>query len=208
VCRVAVQRQVDEFDAELARQLRGRSPTANAGVVVDGDAVTEGEIDGHRDTRIVAKGVTTDGAQSGPVGRASVVSPNAQANEGVAVGVCPRGTRELTFRTLKEPLVPEPSAGARASPWGDRHKGDPLHVGAPTRRPRRSVSREGVSSNERDQLWELDGRRWCIQADPFIAREGRRRAVGARGRGGSQHSHLLRSAAQPDKGNLRRPYVR
>ena len=46
-CRVAVTREVDEVEAELARELRRRSATASAGVVVDGDAVSEGEVDGH-----------------------------------------------------------------------------------------------------------------------------------------------------------------
>jgi hypothetical protein len=41
---VSVAREVDELDAELARELRRRSATADAGVVVDGNAVTEGEI--------------------------------------------------------------------------------------------------------------------------------------------------------------------
>jgi hypothetical protein len=39
VCRVPVAREVDELDAELARELPGRSSAAHAGVVVDGDAV-------------------------------------------------------------------------------------------------------------------------------------------------------------------------
>jgi hypothetical protein len=34
LCRVAVAREVDEVEAELARELRRRSPTAHAGVVV------------------------------------------------------------------------------------------------------------------------------------------------------------------------------
>lgn len=46
--RVAVAREVDELDAELARELRRGSPAAYAGVVIDGDAVAQGEIKAHR----------------------------------------------------------------------------------------------------------------------------------------------------------------
>src|SRR5919197_3686069 len=53
--RIAVACEVDEIEAELARELRRRSATAHAGVVVDRDAVPEGEIDAHRKSCIVAK---------------------------------------------------------------------------------------------------------------------------------------------------------
>jgi hypothetical protein len=39
VRRVAVAREVDQAEVELARELRRRTPTAHARVVVDGDAV-------------------------------------------------------------------------------------------------------------------------------------------------------------------------
>jgi hypothetical protein len=48
------------------RELRHRSATVHAGVVVDGDAVTESEIDAHRDAYIVAKQATRDAVRRGP----------------------------------------------------------------------------------------------------------------------------------------------
>ncbi len=57
ICCVAVARELDELDTELAPKLRRRSPTGYAGVVIDGDAVPQGEIGAHREGSIVAKGV-------------------------------------------------------------------------------------------------------------------------------------------------------
>ena len=48
--RVSVKCEVDKVEAKLARQLRRRSPTAHAGVVVDGDAVPERDVDPHGDS--------------------------------------------------------------------------------------------------------------------------------------------------------------
>src|SRR6266516_56439 len=55
--------EVDVLEAALARALRGRSAAAYAGVVIDRDAVPEGEIDAHGETRIVANAVTGVGGQ-------------------------------------------------------------------------------------------------------------------------------------------------
>jgi len=60
--RVAVAREVDELEAELARELRRRSATAHAGVVVDRDAVAEGEIGAHRNSPNLREGVASAGA--------------------------------------------------------------------------------------------------------------------------------------------------
>jgi hypothetical protein len=73
VCGVAVACEVYEVDTEPACEPRRRSPTAHAGVVVDGDAVPEGEIDAHHDTRIVAEGVLGVGGQAGAVGYGTAV---------------------------------------------------------------------------------------------------------------------------------------
>jgi hypothetical protein len=77
VRRVAVAREVDELRAEPMRELRHRSATVHAGVVVDGDAVTESEIDAHRDAYIVAKQATRDAVTRGPTEEAKQqVSPD------------------------------------------------------------------------------------------------------------------------------------
>ena len=68
LCRVPVAGEVDELDTELAGELRGRSSTGYAGVVVDRDAVPQGEIDAHRDGCIVAKGGSGAGSRAGAVG--------------------------------------------------------------------------------------------------------------------------------------------
>jgi hypothetical protein len=47
VCGVAVNHEIDELETKLARELRGRSPTVHAGVVVDGHAVPNSEVDAH-----------------------------------------------------------------------------------------------------------------------------------------------------------------
>jgi hypothetical protein len=73
VCGVAVACEVYEVDTEPACELRRRSATAHAGVVVDGDAVPEGEIDAHHDTCIVAEGVLGVGGQAGAVGSEAAV---------------------------------------------------------------------------------------------------------------------------------------
>src|SRR5207247_22277 len=56
---------------ELAGELRRRSSTGYAGVVVDRDAVPQGEIDVHRDGCMVAKGGSGAGRQAGAVGYGS-----------------------------------------------------------------------------------------------------------------------------------------
>src|SRR5439155_24070231 len=90
LCRVPVAGEVDEIDTELAGELRRRSSTGYAGVVVDGDAAPQGEIDAHRDGCIVAKG------GSGPA-----VGPVRSSSEASLRGTPPRSaSRSNAFRRV------------------------------------------------------------------------------------------------------------
>jgi hypothetical protein len=79
----------------ILRELRRSSPTAHAGVVVDGDAVPQGEIDAHRDGCIVAKGVTAPGRQAGAVGY----------DRARPSGRCGRVRKRASARRLPDPPV-------------------------------------------------------------------------------------------------------
>jgi hypothetical protein len=156
VCGVAVNREVEELDTELARELRGRSPTVHAGVVIDRHAFPNGEVDAH------ALGMSLSATPASPSTHRLIVSTLAGRRGVVASSACgtqPNPARSstsiaptlaLTSGTRLAPCAScrstaEPPGGDMASAHIDPVGGHAA-AGASARRAARSSASVGVTT--------------------------------------------------------------